>query len=768
MKHIVSDFTRGSQIYIHGLLMYFVGLKYPAIFAVFVFIWLAWSEVTGSLSEHQLYLIWMKLYASVWAFMEFDSAKHVTIQSGLGGTFELAIARVAGFPPVVEAWAGLTAALRRAAWLALLVSAPISGGYYWYAVRFGKRSKATRHQRGARLVDTPELVAQIEQNNQAERARELTKSMGWRWRLASAKELAATGIYRPFSLAGVSWPWRQEQTHAMLVGSTGTGKTVAMMDLLDQIRARGHRSIVFDLTGAYISTYFDPTRDTILHPLDARCPRWSIFDECRNPAEFTNAAHALVPHDGGGSEQFWVQGARTIFVAMCVELMRRGEGSNEALAKRLMTADLAAIHAVLKDTIAGPLTAPDAARMAHSVLAVFNVNAQALLYLPKTGPRFSIRKWVWDETKDGSILFISARYIDLPICRQLLTLWLDSAVNTLMSLPTCDDLRLWFLLDELGALHRLPALEGGMQTARNYGGAFVTGIHTSAKLKEVYGENGATTLSSVAKTKLILGNSDRESATWGSDAIGYGEITDMNDAYSFGLDKSRDSVSVSPDRREARLVLPDEILKLDPLHGYICFPGNLPTAPVTLVPRSRPRIAAGFIPRADFDGDWTAGNTAVPGPRGGCAHGSPAAAPGSESNGDGEGGGEGGKAPQVRQESFDFADRKGSGQDDKPAVEPSAKRDAEQQQQRLREVASAPVATPPPTPPTRPSDPLDAGPHGLQRDPGSGLHHASGGGAKATGKPAPGKTRPSDPELFSPTGSDQRDLPDVGEFGLGE
>ena len=104
-------------------------------------------------------------------------------------------------------------------------------------------------------------------------------------------------------------------------------------------------------------------------------------------------------------------------------------------------------------------------------------------------------------------------------------------------------------------------------------------------------------------------------------------------------------------------------------------------------------------------------------------------------------------------------------------VEPSAKRDAEQQQQRLREVASAPVATPPPTaltPPTRPSDPLDPGPHGLHHNPGSGLHHASGGGAKATGKPAPGKSRPSDPELFSPTGSDQRDLPDVGEFGLGE
>ena len=44
----------------------------------------------------------------------------------------------------------------------------------------------------------------------------------------------------------------------MLIGSTSMGKTVEMMDQLDQIRARGHRAIVFDLTGAYISTYFDP------------------------------------------------------------------------------------------------------------------------------------------------------------------------------------------------------------------------------------------------------------------------------------------------------------------------------------------------------------------------------------------------------------------------------------------------------------------------------------------------------------------------------
>jgi type IV secretory pathway TraG/TraD family ATPase VirD4 len=94
-------------------------------------------------------------------------------------------------------------------------------------------------------------------------------------------------------------------------------------------------------------------------------------------------------------------------------------------------------------------------------------------------------------------------------------------MNTLMAMERTRDLRIWFFVDELGALHRLPAFEKGLQTARNFGGAIVTGIHAYAKLKEVYGENMAMTLSSLARTKLILGTADRETATWCSDFIGH-------------------------------------------------------------------------------------------------------------------------------------------------------------------------------------------------------------------------------------------------------
>ncbi|MFX6218281.1 type IV secretion system DNA-binding domain-containing protein, partial [Acinetobacter baumannii] len=84
-------------------------------------------------------------------------------------------------------------------------------------------------------------------------------------------------------------------------------------------------------------------------------------------SEFTAAAAALIPSDGGPSEPFWALAARTLFIEMCIRLMERGQTSNRARSENLMTADLKRGHRFLANTIADPLTAPEAARMAESI-----------------------------------------------------------------------------------------------------------------------------------------------------------------------------------------------------------------------------------------------------------------------------------------------------------------------------------------------------------------------------------------------------------------
>ena len=132
----------------------------------------------------------------------------------------------------------------------------------------------------------------------------------------------------------------------------------------------------------------------------------------------------------------------------------------------------------------------------------------------------------------------------------------------------------------LGALHRLPALEKGLQTARNYGGAIITGVHAYAKLKETYGDNMAMTLAALARTKLVLATADRESATWCSDFIGHRQFREMEEGYSYGYNNARDAVSLTPRRQIEPLLLPDQLMNLPRLQGYIKFPDGFPAAPI--------------------------------------------------------------------------------------------------------------------------------------------------------------------------------------------
>jgi type IV secretory pathway TraG/TraD family ATPase VirD4 len=268
-----------------------------------------------------------------------------------------------------------------------------------------------------------------------------------------------------------------------------------------------------------------------------------------------------------------------------------------------MSADLKAVHAKLANTIASPLTATEAARMAESIRAVFNTNAQAIrscLIQCRERPPFSIRRWVQEEPVPGSILFITSTHTDLTLNRALLTLWMDLAVNALMGMPRTRDLRMWYLFDEVHALHRMPAIEHGLQTARGFGGAFVLGMHSFDKLAETYGEEGAINLASLARTKLILATADKNTAEVCSNFIGFREVRETDEAYSIGASRSRDAATITPRTEVKPLVIPDDIMNLPSLHGYVKFPEGFPAARIRLVWRDYPKIAEPFLRKTDM------------------------------------------------------------------------------------------------------------------------------------------------------------------------
>lgn len=608
MKRKFGDFTRGSQLIETFSLMFAAGLKpmlwvTGTLFSV-TLAYLIWHDMRSE----DLYRCTMRAYSWFWDYLKLSPAKPVAVVGPEGKPVILPIGAVDEYPPVRESWKLLIDTISTALWFTAFVAFPVCLFYTWASRHIGHKVLRRNHERGATLAPIGELIAQINDHNreqeQAEKPEEHRRVFGPNWwlkaPLLTRAELLEAGLYQPYTIANVPYPWRAEQTHMFSVGTTGTGKSTMMRDLLDQVRKRGKKAVVFDLTGSFIESFYDAERDVILNPFDQRCPQWSIFNDCSSRAEFTAAAEALIPSDGGGAEPFWIQAARILFVEACVKLDEHGMTTNQDLYESLMTATLKQVNAMLGDSIASPLTDPQAARMAESIRATMNTNITALQCLPNKGPQFSIKEWVNDEIEGGSVLFIAARHVDLSTVKVLLTLWTDMTINAMMAgRPSPRDVRIWFLFDELGALHRLPAIEKGMQTARNYGGAFVLGVHTIAKLRDTYGDKIAETLGSLARTKLILATADYSSAQWCSQQIGNGEWREMEEGYSYGYSNVRDAVTLTNKRQLEPLVLPDDISKLPDLNGWLVFPQGFPAARIKLEIRHFPRKSDGFIPRND-------------------------------------------------------------------------------------------------------------------------------------------------------------------------
>ena len=177
---------------------------------------------------------------------------------------------------------------------------------------------------------------------------------------------------RPYSIAGIPYPERTETQHTIVSGTTGSGKTVLISDLVSQIRTKGERCVIYDKMGTYTRSFFDHDRDVLMNPLDARAPRWSPFLEATNPRDFDMMAAALIPQQKDTVDPFWVTAARQLFANGAGVLRGKGETRNKVLVDHLLKTELTALAQAMEGTVAqsivdpeNPKTALSCARHAH-------------------------------------------------------------------------------------------------------------------------------------------------------------------------------------------------------------------------------------------------------------------------------------------------------------------------------------------------------------------------------------------------------------------
>ena len=445
----------------------------------------------------------------------------------------------------------------------------------WYVGRIGRKESEDKYISGMTLTDDVPSVN---------------------------RQLKKAGQRSDLQVGGLHMVKNAEVMNFLIHGTIGVGKSTLIRWLLDFIRKRGDRAIIYDSGGTFTETHYDERRDKILNPHDRRCENWVLWRETRDVVDYENLTASLIPVEGE-SDPFWVSSSRTIFSDTAMRFASDKDRSIEKFLTALLSIDLKSLREFLKNTPSANLVEEKIEKTAISIRSVVTNYAKALRYLQgldKEGkPAFSIREWMTDAQYDNSWLFISTTARHRKSVRPLISMWLSLATIYLQSMGEDADRRVWFIIDEKTSLQKIPEFSETLAEARKYGGCFVIGIQNMPQLINVYGREVAKSIFDLLNTRAYGRSPSAEVAKIVEEELGHQRRREAREQNSFGLDQIRDGISISRDKVKEPVVDYDNIMSMPNLRFYFRLPGEYPVVKLDLKYRKQKKYHEALIER-DF------------------------------------------------------------------------------------------------------------------------------------------------------------------------
>lgn len=429
-------------------------------------------------------------------------------------------------------------------------------------------------------------------------------------RLASEDDVASqTAQYcgaNALRIGPVPVPHRIETRHFAFLGTTGSGKTTALRQMLDGIERRGEAALVYDTSGEFIAHYYNPARgDIILNPFDARCAFWTPFDEISHPADADRIARQLVSETSSQDDDVWLETSRILVANMIRSLWAEKNCSLEALLEALQVKDKEQLKEWLGHTSSARTFANDADRATGSVLFMLAKAANLIQFLKiedEGEDRFAFRDFIakLDECEGAKPwIFVPRKEDYFEASKPLMACWLECAASAVLGLSPSPDRRIWFVLDELADLPRVENLARLLPEGRKFGAAIVLTFQALGQMRNRYGANIAEAMLACCNTKLFLQTVDQETRKWASETIGQCEVElrVATDTLSIGSEVPRTTIAT---QRQFRPAVLESELRLSPHQGYLLLPDGLPVARIGLTAdhitrRGEPR-QPGYVP----------------------------------------------------------------------------------------------------------------------------------------------------------------------------
>ncbi len=371
MMAFFRTITQGGQVHIHQLHM----LKQVVVAGIFVafvvgFSCFAWKSY--SFPGHE----WKILSQTTWAkFMIATTPpeQHPDLYQDYvplkGKPYKRSCLSILKDPFLQKTSQQMETRLKQAAYASLWMA--LAGFLTVMALWFfmGRLQKQTEHQRGTTLLPWNALARLIKKQ-------------------AQASDLA---------FGELPLLKDKETSHTLITGTTGSGKTNSFHALLPQVRRRGDRAIILDVTGDYVARYYNKKTDIILNPLDERSLSWHPWADCHLDSHYDVLAESLIQPKDGKHDPFWDKASRALLKTALRKYAYQKKYNIEELSKFLMNSSDKEFEKFFKETEAATFASSANERTTHSIRSVLSSQIEGLRHLESSEAEQESKK---DNGKD--------------------------------------------------------------------------------------------------------------------------------------------------------------------------------------------------------------------------------------------------------------------------------------------------------------------------------------------------------------------------------
>ena len=384
-------------------------------------------------------------------------------------------------------------------------------------------------------------------------------------------------------ICGLPLPRDLETKHILIMGTTGTGKSVLFNQIIGQIRTRGRaggprdKMVIYDVKGEFLSKHYDPAADRIFYPFDARSLRWSFFNEIRTGPDFEIISKIIFQAaKETRADPFWNNAAKDVFVAGLRFLRQEGATAN---------GDIWSFFSLgLEDIIRHLKTLPveDRGALKHieskgsgpaaSVISTLTEKIGFFRYLVGMDGEFSFRDFI--RQPGGGHLFLLNIKNYAETFRPLMTFAFDVMIRETLSLPDTnkqENRRIWFCIDEIGSLDQISVLFDLLTVGRSKGGCMVVANQDLGKIEDVYGRPNKMTFYNNFNTGFFLRLNDPDTAEFLSRSIGEREIIKRMEGRQLSPKDYGDRKTITDQDKIEKLMLPSEFMHIPDFRAIVKF-----------------------------------------------------------------------------------------------------------------------------------------------------------------------------------------------------